>query len=169
MSIHSVAEAVVPLATKTVGWSSTTWVMTVLCALVTPVFIAALKFLISRQTIEYKADGSLRTDLLARIGAVERAQAKEREAFATERAAFVREITQERKDCERRLDGMQKKMDAVTRQFVQFQLIVAGSIPADKTPMAQAAVERLLEIVSQDVSVFESVEHDTLHELSPRA
>lgn len=133
-AIKSVAEAPVPI--RSTGWSWTAYGVWTLVAVMTPIAIAAFRMIPAMRKINVDADQSLRKDLMEEVQKLRKEQAEERA------------------DCDRKLGSMQRKMDAVTRQFVSFQLVVARYLPADYAPEAQNAANRLMAVIAQDVDEF---------------
>lgn len=129
-------KAAEPVVVTSTGWSPTTYGVWALVILMTPILIALFRMWPSMRKLRNESDGSLRQDLLARIKALEEGQ------------------TQEREDCQRRLTAMQNKMDAVTRQFVQFQLTVVRYMPEEFAPHAQRAAANLMAVIAKDVGEF---------------
>jgi hypothetical protein len=76
--------------------------------------------------LQMEQDGSLRTDLLKRVGDLEM------------------ELAAERRDCERRLSKMQLKLDGAIRQMVSFQLMTAQLLPSGAVPPATLSMMKNL-------------------------
>ena len=130
----------VPIPIKSTGWSWTSIGVWVLVAVMTPLALAAIRAWPAMRKINADADQSLRKDLMEEV-----------QKLRSEQVA-------ERVECDRKLGNMQRKMDAVTRQFVQFQLVIARFLPDEYAPEAQNAANRLMNVITADVDEFTSEE-----------
>ncbi len=125
-----------PVAVRATGWSPTSIGVWTLVGIMTPVVIALFRLWPAMRKLRNESDGSLRGDLLKRIQALENSQTAERGQHAREMLA------------------VQNKLDAVVRQFVQFQLTVVRHMPSDFAPEIQRASANLMAVISRDVSEF---------------
>ena len=126
--------AAVPI--RATGWGWTAYGVWALVILMTPIVVALTRMWPAMKKLRNEADGSLRTDLMGRLAKVEA------------------DLAAERRECNCQLHAMQNKMDAVMRQFVQFQITVARYMPAEHASKAQNVANRLLEIIATDVEEF---------------
>ena len=140
-----------PVEVRASGWSPTSIGVWTLVILLTPLVVALTRMWPAMRKLRNESDGSLRSDLLDRIKTLETAQLHERE------------------HCTRQLMAMQNKMDAVTRQFVQFQLTVVRYMPEEFAPQAQRAAANLMAVIAKDVSEFAPVELDPAEPAPPSA
>jgi hypothetical protein len=127
------ASQAAPIATHATGWSWTSYGVWALVGLLTPIMVAFMRMWPAMRKLRNESDGSLRSDLMKLLAA-------------------------ERRDCSRRIGGLQNKMDAMTRQFVSFQIVVARALPNEAAPHAQAAADRLMDIVMRPTEQFEPSE-----------
>lgn len=129
-------QAAEPITIRATGWSATTYGVWALVVLMTPILIALFRMWPAMRKLKNESDGSLRTDLFARIKALEEGAAAER------------------RDAARKVMAMQNKMDAITRQFIQFQLAVVKHMPSEFAPEIQRASANLMSVIAKDVDEF---------------
>lgn len=137
---HEAAKAAEPVVVRSTGWSPTSIGVWTLVAVMTPLVIALFRLWPAMRKLRNESDGSLRGDLLKRIQALEAAQVNERTQHQAEMMA------------------LQNKLDAVVRQFVQFQLTVVRHMPSDFAPEIQRASANLMAVIARDVSEFTPAE-----------
>lgn len=125
-----------PVTVRSTGWSPTSIGVWTLVAVMTPLVIALFRLWPAMRKLRNESDGSLRGDLLKRIQALEAAQVTERTQHQAEMMA------------------LQNKLDAVVRQFVQFQLTVVRHMPSEFAPEIQRASANLMAVIARDVSEF---------------
>lgn len=144
MNTTAVEPARVPVYT---GWGPGTYALYAILLLISPLVIALFKYLPTMRSLKDQSDDTLRKDLLARINEVE-------DQLTEARKSFDRAIAEERASCDRRLDAYQRKMDAITRKFFQFQLSLVQYLPSSAAPIAQKSADHILEIIEQPIESF---------------
>lgn len=121
------------VAVKPVGMSATAYIMLVFVLVSVPLLAAILRQLIKNapemKKLENEGDASLRHDLLARISTLEM------------------QMLEKDKACEEKLTAMQKQIDGLVRQLVQYQ--VSSGRAMHMTPEADAAIDRVSRIIQE--------------------
>ena len=112
---YAFAENVIPVKIAGGTFTPTTYS---LWAIFAACVYLIIKMRPAMKKLQMEQDGSLRTDLLKRVGDLET------------------ELATERRDCERRLGKMQQKLDGAIRQMVSFQLMTAQLLPTGTVPPA---------------------------------
>jgi hypothetical protein len=120
------------------GWGPGTYILLAILVAITPLVVALFRYLPIMRKLQDSSDVSLRKDLMMEI---EKLRAEQR---------------RERRECDRRLDAYQTKMDQITRTFFQFQLSLVRYLPAQAGSVAQQSVDHILEIISKPIEDFMS-------------
>ncbi|HET7255619.1 MAG TPA: hypothetical protein VFJ46_17820 [Xanthobacteraceae bacterium] len=91
--------------------------------------------------LSIEADGSLRKDLLERIGTLEGKLEEGSEQLAIER-----------RECDRQLEELRKEIAGLHRQMITFQLVSGQPIALEAMPPATAdAARRLADLIREDM------------------
>lgn len=94
--------------------------------------------------LQNEADGSLRGDLLKRIGALELQQVEDRRAFNEQREADRRACQDETEKLVTRIREQDRLIDGLQRQLIMFQLATGRALPPEVlSPQIQQMLETL--------------------------
>ncbi len=136
--VFQAAGSVIPAPVKVENWTPVAYLIAFFApTTLATIIVAFLKFWPVMKNIGLSADASFRADLMV------------------EQKELRAQIAADRRECDRRLDGMQRKMDAITRAFFDSQLHLLNTARNPRsTDAAHAELNKVLEVIETPIEQF---------------